>query len=234
MEIVQSGLRVVWKKLLVKLEGSIPFSKTNQDRDTLSMPRKDEKRHSRLSRLCRFIRDYPPSQRKAVSLPVIDHFRIHVMFTQALPGNLLPGRAGFSVVAVRIQRNSAARKEPPPHLNVFGIQKGNQVLHDPVDDILMKVAMVAEGKQVKFQRLAFDNLFVRHVGNDDIGIIRLAGNGALAGKFRAVRLDKIVIVRMLVGKAFQQGGIILRFIFRIPTPEFRQIFFCSHLSHPFH
>ena len=43
MEIIQSDLRVVWKKLLVKFEGSIPFSKTNQDRDTLSMPRKDDK-----------------------------------------------------------------------------------------------------------------------------------------------------------------------------------------------
>ena len=73
----------------------------------------------------------------------------------------------------------------------------------------MKIPVVAEGKQVQLEAFAFDHFLIRHVGDGDLGKIRLAGDGAQAGEFRAVEFDEIVVPGMLVLKGFQNAGVIV-------------------------
>ena len=51
-----------------------------------------------------------------------------------------------SVVGVRIDGDSTTRGEQSRDLYVFGIHKGNEVLHDFIDAVLMEITVVAEAK----------------------------------------------------------------------------------------
>ena len=45
--------------------------------------------------------------------------------------------------------DTAARVEVAVHLNVLGVHKLYQILHDDVDTVLMKVAVVAKREEVE-------------------------------------------------------------------------------------
>ena len=57
---------------------------------------------------------------------------------------------------------------------------------------------------------------------------RLAGDRAQAGELRAVELDEIVVVRVLVAEGFQHAGIVFGRILRSAAAQLGQVFFFSH------
>ena len=75
---------------------------------------------------------------------VADAFRIYVMPAQALLRDPFPVRPGLSVVGVRIDGQTAARKELAPDFDVLGLQECHQVVEDDIDAVLMEIAVVAK------------------------------------------------------------------------------------------
>lgn len=54
-------------------------------------------------------------------------------------------------VAVRIDGNAAARGEFAPHFDIARFHDFNQIVHNDVDAIFVKVAMIAEAEQIQLQ-----------------------------------------------------------------------------------
>ena len=73
----------------------------------------------------------------------------------------------------------------------------------------MKIAVIPEAEQIQFQRLAFHHDFIRHIGNIKGCKVRLSGNRAKACKFWTVKLDKIIVVWMLIDECFQHLWVIV-------------------------
>ena len=132
------------------------------------------------------------------------------MVGETLECNLFPAGAGLAVVAVRVDRDAAARRKFAPDLNVLRFHQADEVLHDDVYAVLMEIAVVAEAEQIQLERLALYHALAGHIGDIDSSKVRLAGHRAQAGELRAVELDKIVIVRMLVRESLQHFGRIVR------------------------
>lgn len=107
-------------------------------------------------------------------------------------------RPRTSVVCVRIDGDSTARGENSGHFYILRIHQLNQILHDFVHAVLMKIAMVTETEQVEFQAFGLNHTFVGHIGNLDFRKVRLPGNRTKAREFRTVELYPIIIVRMLI------------------------------------
>ena len=124
------------------------------------------------------------------------------MAGQSVPCHLLPRSAFFAIVTVWIDGNPPSWKEFAPHLYVFGIHEPDQVIHDDIHTVFMKIPMIAEAEQIEFQRLALYHPLRRHIGNIQGGKIRLSRDGTETCEFRTVKLDKIIPVRMFVWKCF--------------------------------
>ena len=56
-------------------------------------------------------------------LPVVRFLRHHIVVAHAVPGDLCPLGVRLAPVAVRIDRDAAARQEAPPHLDVFWVEQ---------------------------------------------------------------------------------------------------------------
>ena len=59
-------------------------------------------------------------------------------------GYLFPLGAGLAVIAVWIDRYSAAGRKLAPDFNIFGIHKLYKILHDDIHAILMEITVIAE------------------------------------------------------------------------------------------
>lgn len=141
-------------------------------------------------------------------LPIVHLFGIHVVFGQAFKGHVFPLSPFFSVVAVRVDGEAAARQEFSPHFNVFGIHECYQVFHDDVDAVFMEGTVVSEGEEVEFEAFAFHHFYIRYVGNGDGRKVRLSRYGAKACKFGAVKFNEVVVVLVLVFKDFQDVRVV--------------------------
>ena len=126
------------------------------------------------------------------------------MIRQALPGHLLPFCSRHSVVAVGVDGDPAPRQEPAPYLDILRLHQRDQILHDPVHAVLMEISLVPVTEKVQFQGLTLHQPFIRNIRNDYVRKVRLPGNGTEAGEFRTIEFYKIIILRMLVLKGFQQ------------------------------
>ena len=141
-------------------------------------------------------------------LPIVHLFRIHVVFGHAFKGHVFPLSSFFSVVAVRVDGEAAARQEFSPHFNVFRVHKCYQVFHDDVDAVFMEGTVVSEGEEVEFEAFAFHHFYIRYVGNGDGRKVRLSRYGAKACKFGAVKFNEVVVVWVLVFKDFQDFRVV--------------------------
>ena len=79
-------------------------------------------------------------------LTVCYALRLHVVEMKALFGSLFPLCTRLAIVCVWIDRQTTTRRKLAPYFNVFRIHQLNQILHDNVDAVLMKVPVVAETK----------------------------------------------------------------------------------------
>ena len=141
------------------------------------------------------------------------------MVCHAVPSDFLPAGARLAVVAVRVNRDAAARRELAPDLDVLRLHELDEILHDDVHAVLVEIAVVAEAEQIQLERFALNHADVRYIRDGDGGEIRLAGNRAQTGKLRTIELDKIIVVRMLVYKGLQHFRCIVIFVFGMLISE---------------
>ncbi len=85
-----------------------------------------------------------PDHGRFFILSVVDFFGIHVMVGHPVESNLVPRRAWFAIVDIRVDRDSPSWSELAPDLDVFRVEQADEVFHDDVDAVFMEVAMVAE------------------------------------------------------------------------------------------
>ena len=107
---------------------------------------------------------------------------------------------GIAPVGKRQDGDAAAWIEVADDLDILGIHEGNQILHDDVDAILMKVAVVAEAEQIELEALALDHADARDVVDDDAPKVGLPRLGTQRGELRAVERDQVVVLGVLVVK----------------------------------
>ena len=125
------------------------------------------------------------------------------MVEQALFSHLFVLCAGTAIVGVGIDTDATTWCEETCHLDVFGIHQADEVFHDGVDAVFVKVAVATEGKQIEFQRLAFHHPLARQVADADFRKVWLASDWAQGGKFGAVEAYPIIVFGMLVLECLQ-------------------------------
>ena len=79
-------------------------------------------------------------------LTVCYALRLHVVEMKALFGSLFPLGTRLAIVCVWIDRQTTARRKLAPYLDVLRIHQLDEVFHDNVDAVLVKVPMIAETK----------------------------------------------------------------------------------------
>ena len=84
---------------------------------------------------------------------------------------------GIAIVGKGLDGNTATGIEQSDNLQILGIHQSHQVLHDDVDAVFMKVAVVAETEEIEFQALALHHKCPRNVINNKVSEVWLAGLG---------------------------------------------------------
>ena len=79
-------------------------------------------------------------------LTVCYAFRLHVVEMKALFCSLFPLCTRLAVVCVWIDGQTTARRKLAPHLDVLRIHQLDEIFHDDVDTVLVKVPVIAETK----------------------------------------------------------------------------------------
>ena len=155
---------------------------------------------------------------------------------ETVEGDLLPACAGLAVVAVRVDRNAAARGKFAPDLNVFRVHKADKVFHDDVHTVLVEIAVIAEAEQIQLERLALYHALTGHIGDINGRKVRLSGHRAQARKLRTVKLYEVIVLRMLVRKALEHFRCIIRriLVFLIPQKGDAVQFFFISSGHRLH
>ncbi len=148
-------------------------------------------------------------------LSIIHFFRVHIMAEEAVAGEVAPLGAWDAVVAVGVDGEAASREEFAPDFDVAGAEEFDEVGHDDVHAVFVKVAVVSEGEEVEFQGFAFYHVLVGDVGNVDGSKVGLPGLGAEAGEFGAVEFDEEVSVSVFVGDFLQEVRVVVVGVFGV-------------------
>lgn len=94
---------------------------------------------------------FPYKEKAASHLSVIHLFRIHIMVHHPVLGHLFILGAGLSIIAIRINGDTAARSEFAPHFNVFRLHQFYQIIHNDIHTMLVEISMIAEAEQVQLE-----------------------------------------------------------------------------------
>src|SRR3712207_2803889 len=103
---------------------------------------------------------------------------IHAVHHKPMLGHLLVFRAWQPIVGIRIDADAAARGEISRHFYVLRSHQPDEVFHDNVHTVFVKVAVVAEAEEVKFQAFALYHTLCGYVTNADFGKVGLPCDGA--------------------------------------------------------
>ena len=144
------------------------------------------------------------------------------MLGKTLPSEIFPLGVFFSVVAVGIDGQSAARQKLAPYLDVFGLHQLDQILHDDIHAVLMEIAVIAEAEQVELERLALHHQLIGDIGNINGRKIRLTRDRTERGELGAVEFDEIVVIGVLVRKGLEHLRSVVVGIFYVFIAEQRQ------------
>ena len=79
-------------------------------------------------------------------LTVCYALRLHIMEMKALFCRLFPLCTRLAIVCVWIDGQTTARRKLAPYLDVLRIHQLDEVFHDNVDAVLVKVPVIAETK----------------------------------------------------------------------------------------
>lgn len=90
--------------------------------------------------------DVPIVKYSYAILTVCYALRLHVMEMKALFCRLFPLCTRLAIVCVWIDGQTTARRKLAPYLDVLRIHQLDEVFHDDVDAVLVKVPVIAETK----------------------------------------------------------------------------------------
>ena len=79
-------------------------------------------------------------------LTVCYALRLHIMEMKALFGRLFPLCTRLAIVCVWIDGQTTAWRKLAPYLDVLRIHQLDEIFHDDVDAVLVKVPVIAETK----------------------------------------------------------------------------------------
>ena len=99
--------------------------------------------------------------------------------------------------------NPATNIEFCPQAHETWLAGADQIIENPVGDVLMEGTFIAKRPDVQFKGLQFDTQLLRYVLKEQRGEVGLAGLRAQAGKFRRANADGVIPVRVRIGKGFQ-------------------------------
>src|SRR5690242_2584538 len=120
-----------------------------------------------------------------------------------------------------VDRHAPARIPIAADAQPYRPQRLDEAARDLHRAILMKGAVIAEGAQVKLQRLALDEKAPRHIVDDEMREIRLTRDGTKRGEFGTGEAHEICFARMRIGHFLERRSVRR---FRKPRlgPELRQ------------
>ena len=121
-------------------------------------------------------------------------------------GQLRIFRSGLAEIGERIDADAATRREIAHHFDVFGLHQTHQILHDDVDAIFVKIAVVAKAEEIEFEAFALHHLRSGNVADADFGKVGLSGDGTKRRELGTVELHPIIVAGMLVVKCLQHLG----------------------------
>ena len=107
----------------------------------------------------------------------------------------------------------------------------NEILHDDIYDVFMKIAMIAEAHQIELEGFAFYHPLSRYITDIDGRIIRLSGNRTERRKLRAIELDPVIMIRMTILERLQNLRTIVIMICDFLLPEKRNLLFLLIACH---
>src|SRR5215469_11785103 len=119
-------------------------------------------------------------------------------------------------------RHAAARIPVAADADPLRLQRLDEAARDGERAILVKSSVIAEGAEVKLQRLAFDKKAPWHVVDHEMGEIRLTRDGAKRGEFGTGEAHEIGLARMRV-RHLLEHGVLRRRRQRRLAAELRQI-----------
>lgn len=131
------------------------------------------------------------------------------MMQETEAGKVFPFGIRRAVVAVRVDGEPAAGEKFAPYFDIAGMEKLDEVTHDDIHAVLVEIAVIAEAEKIELQGLAFHHVLIGNIGNINGRKVRLSCLRAETGEFRAVELDEIVTICVLIGDAFQKRRIVI-------------------------
>ena len=120
------------------------------------------------------------------------------MMQETEAGKVFPFGIRCAVVAVRVDGEPAAGEKFAPYFDIAWMEKLDEVTHDDIHAVLVEIAVIAETEKIELQRFAFHHVLIGDIGNVNgrkVGLPRLR---AETGEFRAVELDEIVTICVLI------------------------------------
>ena len=102
--------------------------------------------------------------------------------------------------------NAAPRRECRRDLAPARFERLHKVVENCVGDVFVKDALIAEGPQVKFQRLRLQYALNGDVFDGQRGEVGLTGGWANTGELLGAQLDGVISVRMPVRESLQAAG----------------------------
>src|SRR5574344_1758950 len=119
----------------------------------------------------------------------------------------------LTIICVRIDTYATTRSKKSCNFNIFRLHKAYKILHYHIHTILMKISMIAETIQIKFQTFTFHHFFRRNILYANFSEIRLSCYWAQGLKFRKIELNPEIIFLMSVNKCLQNFRIVICIIF---------------------
>ncbi len=102
--------------------------------------------------------------------------------------------------------NAAPRRECRRDLAPARLERLHKVVENCVGDVFVKDALIAEGRQVKFQRLRFQYALSGDVFDGERGEIGLPGCWANTGELLGAQRDGVISVGMSIRESLQAAG----------------------------
>src|SRR5205085_7750748 len=92
------------------------------------------------------------------------------------------------------------------HFDEARVERGDEVVGDPVRDRLVERPLVAEGPEVELERLQLHAALVGDVADADRGEVGLPGDRAEAGELGGFEVDLVVARRRGIGEGLELPG----------------------------
>ena len=124
-----------------------------------------------------------------------------------------------SIICKGVDADAAAGGEDTGYLKVLRIHQLHKVLHDDVHAVFVEIPVVAERKEIEFQRLRLHHFLPRDVGDVNRGKVGLTGLRAQRSELRTTESNQILVIRMFVYEGLKHFGSVIGWIRSVAIPQ---------------